>query len=192
MKFLLGATLAFAIAALVGLGGTWLALERGVAFGAVRIGGWTSFPKTGTSDIDPYARALIARTGELPIGSGDGVAFVARSDDSGAALDGRCDVVLSGITPPARFWTVTLYDQNGQLVANAASRFGFTSLEIVRKSDSSFDIAIAPRARPGNWLPTGGIDRYILLLRLYDTPVGIATRASKEAPMPSIQMRACS
>lgn len=192
MKFLLGATLAFAIATLVGLGGTWLALERGVAFGAVRIGGWTSFPKTGTSDIDPYARALIARTGELPIGSGDGVAFVARSDDSGAALDGRCDVVLSGITPPARFWTVTLYDQNGQLVANAASRFGFTSLEIVRKSDSSFDIAIAPRARPGNWLPTGGIDRYILLLRLYDTPVGIATRASKEAPMPSIQMRACS
>lgn len=192
MKFLLGATLAFTIAALVGLGGTWLALERGVAFGAVRIGGWTSFPKTGTSDIDPYARALIARTGELPIGSGDGVAFVARSDDLGAALDGRCDVVLSGITPPARFWTVTLYDQNGQLVANAASRFGFTSLEIVRKSDSSFDIAIAPRARPGNWLPTGGIDRYILLLRLYDTPVGIATRASKEAPMPSIQMRACS
>lgn len=192
MKFLLGATLAFAIAALVGLGGTWLALERSVAFGAVRIGGWTSFPKTGTSDIDPYARALIARTGELPIGSGDGVAFVARSDDSGAPLDGRCDVVLSGITPPARFWTVTLYDQNGQLVGNAASRFGFTSLEIVRKSDSSFDIAIAPRARPGNWLPTGGIDRYILLLRLYDTPVGIATRASKEAPMPSIQMRACS
>ena len=30
---------------------------------------------TGTADIDPYARALVARSGELPIGAGDGVAF---------------------------------------------------------------------------------------------------------------------
>ncbi len=181
----------FMVAAAVGLGGTFLALSRGTAFGAVDLGAWTAWPRTGTADIDPYARAALARSGELPVGSGDGVAFVARADDEGRPLDGRCDVALSGVTPQARFWTLTLYDPQGQLVANALDRQGFTSQEIARRSDGSFEIAVAPRARAGNWLPTGGLDRYILVLRLYDTPVGVATRAAREAPMPAISVRAC-
>ena len=77
------------------------------------IGAWKAWPKTGTADIDPYARAAVARSGELPIGSGDGVAFLARSDEKGRPLDGRCDIAVSGITPAARFWTLTLYDTQG-------------------------------------------------------------------------------
>ena len=96
MRLLLGLLFAFAVAAVVGLGATWFALTRGTAFGALTIGAWTAWPKTGTADIDPYARASIARSGELPIGSGDGVAFFARTDDDGRALDGRCDVVALG------------------------------------------------------------------------------------------------
>ena len=69
------------------------------------------------------------------------------SDDAGRALDGRCDVTLSGTTPPARFWTLTLYDLEGRLVANAVDRYGFTSQEIVRRADGSFEIVVAPRAR---------------------------------------------
>ena len=56
----------------------------------------------------------------------------------------------------------------------------------MRSADGSFEIVVAPRARAGNWLPTGGVDRYVLVLRLYDTPVGVATRAAREAPMPAI------
>ena len=186
MRLLLGSLFALAIAALIGLGATWLALSRGTAFGAVTIGAWTAWPKTGTRDIDPYARATIARTGELPLGSGDGVAFVARADDNGRPLDGRCDVHISGTTPQARFWTLTLYDARGRLIGNAVDRQGFTSQEIVRNSDGSFDIVVAPRSRAGNWLPTNGAESYILIMRLYDTSVGVATRAAREAPMPSI------
>jgi hypothetical protein len=171
---------------------TWFTLTRGTAFGAVSIGAWTASPKTGTPDIDPYARAVIARTGELPLGLGDGVAFRARTDDKGNSLDGRCDVDLSGITPAARFWTLTLYDPDGRLVANSISRHGFTSQEIIRDSDGSFAIQIGPRARAGNWLATGGVERYVLILRLYDTPVGVATRSGREAPMPAVTARACS
>jgi hypothetical protein len=174
------------VAAAIGLGTTWLALDRGTAFGAVTIGAWTAWPKSGTRDIDPYARATIARSGELPIGSGDGVAFVARFDDKGRPLDGRCDVTVSGTTPQARFWTLTLYDPQGRLIGNAIDRQGFTSQEIVRHTDGTFDIAVAPRTRAGNWLPTNGVDSYVLVLRLYDSPVGVATRASREAPMPTI------
>lgn len=183
--------MALTIAAAVGLGSTWAALSRGVAFGAISIGAWAAWPKTGTRDIDPYARATIARTGELPVGSGDGVAFLARADDNGRSLDGRCDIVVSGSTPQARYWTITLYDPQGRLIANALDRQGFTSQEILRRTDGSFEIMIAPRARPGNWLPTGGADNYVLLLRLYDSPIGVATRAAREAPMPAISVRSC-
>jgi hypothetical protein len=191
MRLLLGALFAFAVAIVVGLGATWLALTRGTAFGAVTIGAWTAWPKTGTTDIDPYARAGIARTGELPIGSGDGVAFYAATDDAGRVLDGRCVAMVTGVTPAARFWTIALYDLDGRLVPNPAERFGFTSQEITRRADGSFEIVMAPRARPGNWLPTGGIDRYVLVLRLYDTPVGVATRTARDAPMPAISEKAC-
>jgi hypothetical protein len=191
VRLLVGSLFAFAVATLVGLGATYLALARGAAFGALTIGAWTAWPKTGTADADPYARANIARTGQLPIGLGDGVSFSAQTDDAGKLLDGRCDVILDGITPTARFWTVTLYNADGQLVANSVNRYGFTSQEIVRRAEGSFQIAVSPRATAGNWLPTGGVDRYVLILRLYDTAVGVSTRAGREAPMPNVTTRIC-
>jgi hypothetical protein len=182
---------AFATAALIGLGATWLTLKEGVAYGGITVGAWSAWPKTGTPGIDPYARAMVARSGELPIGSGDGITFYARTDDAAQPLDGRCDVVLSGTTPQARFWTLTLYDPEGKLVANSVQRNGFTSQELIRSASGMFGITVGPRARPGNWLPTGGIDRYVLVLRLYDTPVGLATRSGPDTPMPSISQKGC-
>ena len=191
MRLLLGTLFALIVAAVVGLGATYLALTRGAAFGPLTIGSWTAWPKTGTADADPYARASIARSGRLPTALGDGVAFTAAADDDGRPLDGRCVVTLTGITPAARFWTLTLYNPDGELVANSIDRFGFTSQEIVRHADGSFEIVVAPRANPGNWLPTGGVERYILLLRLYDTAVGVSTRAGREVPMPSVKTGSC-
>jgi len=192
MRLLFGSCFTFLIAAAVGLGATWLTLTRGVAFGALTIGAWTAWPKSGSVDIDPYARAIIARSGELPTGTGDGVAFHAHTDDAGDNFDGRCTFTISGLTPAARYWTVTLYDPEGRLVANTIDRHGFTSEEIVRDVDGRFEITAAPLARPGNWLPTGGIEKFILVWRLYDTPLGVATRTTKAGPMPAIARKGCS
>jgi hypothetical protein len=191
VRLLLGSLFAFIVAAIVGLGSTYLALTRGAAFSPLTIGSWTAWPKIGTADADPYARASIARIGQLPTALGDGVAFTASGDDNGRMLDGRCDVVITGITPAARFWTLTLYNVDGKLVANSINRSGFTSQEIVRHADGNFEIIVAPRANPGNWLPTSGVERYILMLRLYDTAVGVSTKASREIPMPAVNVRSC-
>jgi hypothetical protein len=191
VRLLFGTLFALIVAGLVGLGTTYFTLTRGVAFDSLQLGSWTAFPKSGTKDANPYVRASLARSGRLPISLGDGVFFAAKTDDLGHALDGRCSVVLSGTTPAARFWTLTLYTPNGALVPNSINRYGFTSQEIVRHADGTFDITVAPRANPGNWLPTGGVDRYMLVLRLYDTAVGVSTRAGREAPMPAIKTRAC-
>ncbi|HEY8275029.1 MAG TPA: DUF1214 domain-containing protein [Pseudolabrys sp.] len=191
MRLLTGTLFALAVATLVGLGMTYFALSRGAAFGALPIESWVAWPKTGTVDADPYARASIARAGRLPVALGDGVSFTVRADDNGKPLDGRCDIVLSGITPAARFWTLTLYNNDGDLIANSVNRYGFTSEEIVRRADGNFEIVVAPRANPGNWLPTGGIERYQLVLRLYDTAVGVSTKAGREVPMPAVSTRGC-
>src|ERR1043165_5518278 len=94
-----------AVAACIGLGTTWLGPARDPAVGGVPIGAWGAGPKSGPRHVDPYTRATFARTGELPVGSGDGVAFYARTDDNGRPLDGPRDVLGSGTPPQARFWT---------------------------------------------------------------------------------------
>jgi hypothetical protein len=192
MRLLFGSCFTLLIAAAIGLGATWLTLTRGVAFGSLSIGAWTAWPKSGSVDIDPYARAIIARSGELPTGTGDGVAFYAHTDDAGNNFDGRCAFSISGITPAARYWTVTLYDPEGRLVPNTIDRHGFTSEEIVRDADGRFAITVAPLARSGNWLPSGGIEKFVLVWRLYDTPIGVANKTTKEGPMPAIVRKGCS
>jgi hypothetical protein len=192
MRLLFGSFFTLILAAAIGLGATWMTTTRGIAFGSLSVGAWKAWPKTGSVDIDPYAKATIARTGELPIGLGDGVAFYARADDSGNILDGRCTFTINGLTPAARYWTLTLYNLDGGLVPNTLDRHGFTSEEVVRQTDGQFLITVAPRARPGNWLPTGGIERYVLVWRLYDTPIGVAIRTTKEGPMPAIARKGCS
>jgi hypothetical protein len=187
VRLLIGSLYTFILAAAIGLGSTWIALTRDTGFSTLRIGAWSARPKTVTADIDPYARAAIARTGSLPVAIGDGVSFIARTDDGGRTLDGRCDAVIRGTTPSARFFTLTLYDPDGKLVPNTLDRQGFTSSELVRNQEGGFELTVSPRARPGNWLPTGGVERYMLIMRFYDTSVGVATRAEREAPMPSIK-----
>ena len=191
MRLVFITLLALLIASAIGVGSTYMTATKGTEIGTLKIGAWTARPKTGNADVDPYSRATIVRSGELPVGTGDGVAFTATTDDKNKPLDGRCDVVVSGVTPAARFWTLTLYDTKGQLVANALQRYGFTSQEVIRGADGSFEVRVASRARSGNWLPTGGIERYTLVFRFYDSPVGVASRTGRETPMPSIKMKSC-
>jgi hypothetical protein len=87
---------------------------------------------------------------------------------------------------------VTLYDPQGRLVANTLDRHGFTSAEILRENDGRFVIDVGPLARPGNWLPSGGIERFVLVWRLYDTPIGVAALTTKEGPMPAVVKKGCS
>ena len=94
----------------LGLAATFVSVERsqnlgqgaGLWFGAVKAGPWTGWPKTGTRDADPYARAFFARTGETPLGITEGLSFIARQDSRGAWLEPRCDYLVSGAVPPAR------------------------------------------------------------------------------------------
>jgi hypothetical protein len=176
---------------LLGLYLTYLAIELGAGLGAVRTGAWTSWPRDGHADIDPYGRARLTQSGEMPLGAAEGLSFFAKTDDEGREFAPSCDYVIGGTVPRARFWTLALLSPDGFPIANMSERYGFTSSEILRGSDGSFSIIIAPQARPGNWLPVGQTQSYVLVLRLYDTELDTGATALAPKDLPSIRKAAC-
>ena len=175
----------------LGLAATFFSVESGFGFGAVKAGPWTAWPRSGAPEADPYARAALARSGELPLGLSVGLSFFARADSAGALLSGRCSYEISGVLPAARFWTLTAAGPRGYLVANSAGRYGFTSGEILRRAGGAFVITAAPTVQPGNWLPLGSPERFVLVLRLYDTPVSATASALSAVSLPVIRQTGC-
>jgi len=179
------------LGSLLGLAVTYYSLVRGASFDEVQAGAWTRWPKNGSMEIDPYARAMLARSGQLPLGTAEGLSFFAWKDSAGDALRAQCDYVVSGPVPPTRYWTLSLYSPSGSLVDNPAKRFDFTSAEILRAGDGSFQIAVSRNARPGNWLPVGNVPRFTLVLRLYDTLFDFGTAKVEASALPKIVRGHC-
>lgn len=190
MRFLIDLAIAVVIAVAVGVSGAWLAVERGRLFGAVNVGDWTAWPREGSTDADPYSLAMLARTGEVPLGAGEGLSFTAENDADGAPLSGRCTYAVAGETPAARMWTLTAYDSRGRLMVNVARRPGFHSREIVRNADGTFVIRVASSVQSGNWLPIAPVDTFRLVLRLYDTPLTTGSQIA-DLVMPAIRKVSC-
>jgi hypothetical protein len=191
LSTLIKALLAGVIGLVAGLYATVLSLRDARGFDAATIGPWTVSRKAGAVDADPYARAAMERSGEIPLALGEGLQFIARADDRGAALTSRCVYLVGRVTPPARYWTLGVIDQQGFPVENPMQRYEFRSSEVLRGADGGFVIAVSATARPGNWLPVGANGRFALALRLYDSPFGATAGAIEKATMPRIVRESC-
>ena len=176
----------------LGLLATWFSIERGHGLGAVHAGPWIGWPRAGTPDADPYARAAMSRTGEVPLGAAEGLSFLARADSSGNALDGACSYTVTPPVPVARYWTLSVATPGGKTVSNDFGRTGVTSSEIFRSGAGRFSIALSATVAPGNWLPVPKRQSFVLVLRLYDTPASAAAGSLKASDMPTIARGACS
>jgi hypothetical protein len=189
---LIKALLACVIGLAVALWATVVSLRNARGFDAATIGPWTVSEKAGSIAADPYARAAVARSGEIPLALGEGLQFIAHADDTGAALSSRCIYLVGRATPPTRYWTLSVIDLQGFPIENPMQRYGFRSSEVLRRSDGGFVIAVSATARPGNWLPIGANGRFALALRLYDSPFGATAGDVEKDTMPRIVRESCS
>lgn len=189
-----GLIYALALGGALGLGLTWWATGADFQLGALRLGPWTAWPLADPLEADRYSRARIARSGDLPLGPGEGLAFTAREDSAGRALDGACRYRLAGILPEARWWTLSLYDKDGRLMHNPSDRAGFTSTAVLRGAEGAVTVSVAPDLQSGNWLPSAP-GKVSLVLRLYDSPIstGLATDfgARRAIALPEIERLSC-
>ncbi len=185
----------FLIVVILGLaiGGysAWWAVETENGFGSIKIGQWTSWPLAGSVDADPYTRARVARDGSVPLGAGEGLSFILSSDQFGKPLDRKCQYILSGNTPPARLWTLSVQDENSRTVPSVSGTANTAfSQSLLRRQDGSFSIIIGKHPAPGNWLAISGEGPMRLVLRLYDTPI-TGSSGLVEPIMPNISNGDC-
>ncbi len=162
------------------------ALSLNTDRGQVSIGPWRTSLATGGTDADMYTRTYVALTGLLALNRGETTYFVATHDDAGRPLQARCDYDVIGKTIDARWWSVTAYADDNFLIPNAAGTFSFNNKSARPDADGRFALALGPRQRPGNWLPTGDAGGFNLLLRLYNPGADIA-RDPRAAMLPQIK-----
>lgn len=182
--------LALAIALIVGLLGTWRALTGDTGVEVIDVASWRTEIHISTANANPYVRAAVARSGEIPMLATESIVFRARTDRAGLALRGNCIYRLSGGWIDARWWTLTLTDDKGNLVGEPGGHHALNSQGLVRDSDGSFEIILSRMARPGNWLPSADADRLGLVLRLYDTPL-YTNGGLEEIALPTITREIC-
>jgi hypothetical protein len=156
----------------------------------IALGTWQAWPNAGTESVDPYSRARLARTGEIPLGSGEGLMLLAQTDESGATLSSNCDYRILGQTPPARLWTIALEDANGRIVPERGGAAALGSDVLLRESDGSVQIALSRTPQTGNWISTEAADRFRVVVRLYDTTARTGTALTTLA-MPRIISEGC-
>jgi hypothetical protein len=182
---------AVSLALLLGLWSAYRAVSGTYPFGQMQAGSWRTTPRVGSREADPYARAVVARRAEIPLAIGEGLTLTATADSAGRTLDPGCAYRIGPTTPQARYWTVTLYDDDGRPVPSELQRSGFTSTEVLRDTDGGFAIVVSRDPVPGNWLrmPEGG--RIGVAFRLYDTPVAAGTAALDGRTLPTIERLDC-
>ena len=188
----LKAVLAGAAGLGIGLLASAFALSRGSPFDRVRLRAWEFQAHAGSIEADPYTRASLERSGEIPLAVGEGLQLIAWVDDDGRPLDARCVYRVGSRVPAARYWTLSLVDPQGFAIENAAQRYGFRSSEIVRASNGDFAITVSAEATPGNWLPIGAGGPFALALRLYDTPLGATAGGIEASAAPHVARIRCS
>jgi hypothetical protein len=175
----------------LGFGSASWTIGRGYPLGALRAGPWVAWPKVGSREADPYAKAVVARRSDIPLGTGEGLAFTATSDSEGRALESACTYRVGRETPAGRFWTLSLYDEGGRPVVTDLGRASFTSSEVLRDAQGAFEVLLSREAMPGNWLRLPAEGRFNLILRLFDTPVAAGSAALEASAMPAIERLEC-
>ena len=164
---------------------------RAGAWGAsAKIGPWTTATDVGTARASAYTRAVVALHGLLALPPQEARYYGASEDDAGAPLDGRCRYRIRGAQPGGGWFSLTLYDPAGYLVANEAGLYSVGSAGMSDQERRAWTIIAAPTRQPGRWLPTGGLDRFNLTLRNYLPADGGAGNLPRDK-LPRIEKLGC-
>lgn len=175
-----------------GLGSSWYMIERGSALTTKRIGPWTAWTAAGRPDADPYTRAHFMRRGMLPVSTALAVTYEAIVDNERERLHSSCEYIIDGAEPPdGRFWTISVFDEQGQLIPNPADRYSYNSATVLRAPGNRLQIALARSARPGNWLPTGGAGRITLVMSVEEIAQSPGEASRTPWQPPEIRRTAC-
>lgn len=191
---LIGVAIAVAVVISAGIWTSRTMIARGYEVSTDTYGAWRHWRSEGRADADPYTRAHLANSGTLRISSDSAGIFEASADDGGARLHSSCNYVIEGNDMGRLWWSLTVFNTSGEVIANDAGRYAFTSDTAALNPDGSFIITLGRDARPGNWLPTSGAGRLILNFTILDPSTGLSDddRAERNSLLPAVRREGCS
>lgn len=170
----------------------WHATGNAFRDGAVTNGVWSTSLTYGLTDGDALTRAAVARRGLLALPTTETVYWAASRDSAGALLDGSCTYALTGGALDTRWWSVTFYDREGYLVANAANIWSFSAATLTdAEKAGGWKVTIGPkRPAQGHWLPSATGQGFELTLRMYNPGPDLVRNPGK-AQLPKLVKEAC-
>jgi hypothetical protein len=166
-KTILRYLLCGALGLVLGTGAAIGSLRAGAFGSSAKIGPWTTGGDIGTARASAWTRATVALHGLLALPAREARYYSADEDDHGRSLDGRCRYRIAGGDAGGSWFSLTLYDPAGYLVANQAGTYSVGSAAMSAAERGAWTILAAPDPQPGRWLPTGKLERFNLTLRVY-------------------------
>ncbi len=175
-----------------GLGSSWYVTQWGSALTTETTGPWVMWIAAAREDADPYTRAHFARSGALPLPADLAETHTARTDSDGRALHSSCDYEITFAPSSHAWWSIAVFDWEGKLIPNNTDRYAFTSQTAAIGGDGRFSGMLSRSASPGNWLPTGGGGRIVLVFTVIDHGMDTGLDEDQTATrLPDIVQRGC-
>jgi hypothetical protein len=154
----------------LGAASAWAALEIGRSNFGERYGEWTHSRAAGSTAAGPYTRAIIAKEGLLALSAREALYFNLAEDQDGRPLSEDCIYDLTGPDPAARWWSVTLYADDGFLVQNSDHAHSIDASHVRVGTNGVWRARIAPvQGDAAYWLSSREARRgFSLTLRVYN------------------------
>lgn len=192
MTFFLRFVTFILVAVLIGLGLTSISLSTGSGIAAQRHGGWKSWKNAGHINADPYTRAYIAKTGQLPLPPQIAQTYFSLYDNAHRRLHTSCTYIVESPAVRAKWWTLAAYNYNGQIFKNKYKRYSFNTGSAMLKLDGGFRVHLSETTQPENWLPMSDQGPFVLVYRLYRKELtDEQASAQNDVPLPLIKRVSC-
>jgi len=176
----------------LGLGLTSLSLSIGSGMATDRQGSWKSWKNSGHVNADPYTRAYIAKTGQLPLPPQIAQTYYALYDNAHRRLHTSCTYLIESPTVEAKWWTLAVYDYNGKIFENPLKRYSFNAESAMIRFQGGFNIYASQTPQPENWLPISKLGPFILVYRLYrKNATENQVTSEDDVPLPLIKRMSC-
>jgi hypothetical protein len=161
---------AIAVGVFLGVASAWATLEFGGNSFGERFGAWSFNRATGSTAAGPYTRAIIAKEGLLALSAREALYFNLAEDQDGRPLSESCVYEIAGRPPGARWWSVTLYGEDGFLAQNGDHAASIHASHVRAGRNGVWRARIAPvRGDATYWLSSREARRnFSLTLRIYN------------------------
>ena len=172
------------VGAVLALGTAILLIAFEVPAMQTTVNGWSSTRQCGEAGNSLLQRAACAWAFPLLNLPEEAIYYATTVDGAGQTLTGAHSYLLhfppGGLPPTSAFWSLTMTDPQGHMVANPSNRYSVGDRSgLVPNADGSVDIYIqnqAPAGHEANWLPSLS-GNFKLWLRAYQPGAAILNGA---------------